>query len=139
MASTTTTTTSSTHDNPYHELGFLNTTNQPLFHPRATNTTTISTQNDRNFYVPRSDSQPMTVQYPNINPTVHDRYGQFLQDPQSLYGRERLLLPQAFSSSSSSSISFMSSQQQEQQQQHDPDLLRLSMSTSDPSLDNRNL
>ncbi|KAL5539989.1 hypothetical protein UlMin_044863 [Ulmus minor] len=134
MASTTTT---STHDQYPH----LNNNNQHLFHPRATNTTTISTQNDMNFCAPpRSNTQPMTVQYPNINPTFHDQYGQFLQHPQSLYGRERFLLPQAVSSS----ISFMSSQQQQQQQQqHDLELLRLSMqfgsssSASDPSQDNR--
>ncbi|KAL5564879.1 hypothetical protein UlMin_028043 [Ulmus minor] len=137
MASTTTTTTL---DHPHHELVFLNTTNQHLFHPRATNTTTMSSQNDMNFYVPRLNSQPMTVQYPNTSPTFHDQYGQFLQDPQSLYGRERFHLPQA---SSSSSISFMSSQQQQQQPQHDLELSRLSMqfgsssSTSDPSQDNR--
>ncbi|KAL5564785.1 hypothetical protein UlMin_027949 [Ulmus minor] len=138
MASTTTTT--STHDHPQHELGFLNTNNQHLFHPRATITTTMSSQNDMNFYVPRSDSQPMTVQYPNINPTFHDQYGQFLQDPQSLYGRERFLLPQAFSSSTS----FMSSQQQQQQQQQlDLEHQRLSMqfgsssSASNPLQDNR--
>ncbi|KAL5539186.1 hypothetical protein UlMin_044343 [Ulmus minor] len=123
MASTTTTTT--THDHPHQELGFLNTNNQHLAHPTA-----IRTQNDMNFYAPPSNSQPMTVQ--------HDQYGQFLQDPQSLYGRERFLPPQAFSSSTS----FMSSQQQ-QQQQHDVELLRLSMqfgsssSTSDPSQNNR--
>ena len=129
MASTTTTTTTSTHDHPH-----LNTNNQHLFHPRATNTTNISTENDMNFYAPRSNSQPMTVQ--------HDQYGQFLQDPQSLYGRERFLLPQAVASS----ISFMSSQQQQrqQQQQHDLELLRLlsmqfgsSSSASNPSQDNR--
>ncbi|KAL5566323.1 hypothetical protein UlMin_029487 [Ulmus minor] len=139
MASTTTTTTS-THDHPH-----LNTNNQQLFHPRATHTTNISTENDMNFYASRSNTQPMTVQYPNINPNFHDQYGQFLQHPQSLNGRERFLLPQAVASS----ISFMSSQQQQrqqqqQQQQHDLELLRLlsmqfgsSSSASDPSQDNR--
>ena len=133
MAITTTTTT--THDHPHQELGILNTNNQHLVHPTATNMTAIRTQNDMNFYAPRSNSQPMTVQ--------HDQYGQFLQDPQSLYGRERFLLPQAFSSSSSSSTSFMSSQQQQQQQQLDLEHLRLSMqfgsssSASNPLQDNR--